>query len=268
MVWAVDQDDDEQTMITQISEANLCTDGDDDSVNFKCIPIKERRWWTLNDGDEMAGLCGKSAPLFRGFYPVCDPDDLGYSCCGQYGYCGSGEESCDCPTCIDYAKDPDKILAEPVKPTTDKITWHLSNAPDGQRGRCGRDVPKMDGQFATCNPDDPNAYCCSNGGYCGPGKYFFFNILLNNKKKKIFLFFLFLGDKFCKCNGCINFKDKPNYTYPPKTWWDFSDGADKSGKCGPRAPKLEGGGEPGCDPDSENPCCSTHGYCGKGEGFC
>lgn len=171
MVWAVDQDDDEQSMITQISQANLCTDDDVDSVNFKCIPIKERRWWTLNDGDEMAGLCGKSAPLFRGYYPVCDPDDLGYSCCGQYGYCGSGEESCECPKCTDYAKDPDKIIVEPVRPTTDKITWHLSNAAEGERGRCGRDVPKVNGQFAACNPDDPNAYCCSNGGYCGQGMY-------------------------------------------------------------------------------------------------
>lgn len=169
MVWAIDQDDNEHTMINQISQANLCTN--DNSVNFKCIPIKERRWWTLIDGEDMGGLCGKSAPLFRGFYPVCDPDDLGYCCCGSYGYCGSGDTYCDCPTCVNYADDPNKILIEPTKPSTNKISWHFSNAPEGQRGRCGRDIPKVNGDFATCNPDDPNAHCCSNGGYCGQGKY-------------------------------------------------------------------------------------------------
>lgn len=88
MVWAIDQDDAEQSMITQISQANLCSSTNSDK--FKCIPIKEKRWWTLVDGEDLGGLCGKSAPLYHGYYPVCDPDDLGYSCCGDKGYCGSG----------------------------------------------------------------------------------------------------------------------------------------------------------------------------------
>lgn len=169
MVWAIDQDDEGQSMITQISQANLCTN--DDAIKFKCIPITEKRWWTLVDGEDLGGLCGKSAPLYHGYYPVCDPDDLGYSCCGAKGYCGSGAEYCNCSTCVNYAENPDTILVEPTKPKTNIITWHFSNAPDGQRGRCGRDVPKVNGEFATCNPDDPNAYCCSNGGYCGEGKF-------------------------------------------------------------------------------------------------
>lgn len=79
----------------------------------------------------------------------------------------------------------------------------------------------------------------------------------------------FIGEASCKCNGCVNFKDKPNYKYPPKTWWDWSDGPDKSGKCGARAPKLGDGREPECDPDSDKYyCCSPNGFCGSGNEFC
>lgn len=82
----------------------------------------------------MAGLCGRSAPLYKGYYPVCDPDDPGYSCCGPAGYCGSGEKYCDCPTCKDYGNNPKLILDEPIKPTV-PVTWYLLNAKEGLRGR-------------------------------------------------------------------------------------------------------------------------------------
>ncbi|PIO54241.1 hypothetical protein TELCIR_24401 [Teladorsagia circumcincta] len=98
-------------------------------------------------------MCGKSAPLYNGYYPVCDPDDPGHACCGkvrlmtesrpesglssiiqglhgckaenifQFGYCGSGAEFCGCPECVDYAADPMLILKEPIKPSQSKITW-------------------------------------------------------------------------------------------------------------------------------------------------
>ena len=60
-------------------------------------------------------MCGKSALLYQGYYPVCDPDDPGYSCCGPQGRCGCGPQSCDCQTCVDYLKYPEKILKEPIK---------------------------------------------------------------------------------------------------------------------------------------------------------
>lgn len=71
---------------------------------------------------KLAGMCGRSAPLYNGYYPVCDPDDPGYSCCGKYGYCGSGPESCDCEDCINYAADPMLLLKEPVKPSVE-VRW-------------------------------------------------------------------------------------------------------------------------------------------------
>ncbi|KAK6012563.1 hypothetical protein OSTOST_22266, partial [Ostertagia ostertagi] len=115
-------------------------------------------------------MCGKSAPLYNGYYPVCDPDDPGHACCGKFGYCGSGTEFCGCPECVDYAADPMLILKEPIRPSQSKITWYTSDAPDGKRGRCGPQTPPIDGTPATCNPDDEKAHCCSNGGYCGNTK--------------------------------------------------------------------------------------------------
>uniref|UniRef100_A0A914YMU1 Chitin-binding type-1 domain-containing protein n=1 Tax=Panagrolaimus superbus TaxID=310955 RepID=A0A914YMU1_9BILA len=133
-------------------------------------------------------MCGKSAPLINGYYPVCDPDDPGYSCCGAAGYCGSEDEFCACDTCIDYRAEPDKIIQEPIKPSR-SIQWYLMDAPDGQRGRCGPTAPSLDGKPAICNPDDDSKHCCSNGGYCGS------------------------GDEFCKCEGCVNFRENPNHQW-------------------------------------------------------
>ena len=72
--------------------------------------MTEKRWWTWEENKKRAGMCGKSAPLYNGYYPLCDPDDPGYSCCGNQGYCGSGKEYCECKGCVDYAKDPNKLL--------------------------------------------------------------------------------------------------------------------------------------------------------------
>lgn len=52
-----------------------------------------------------------------------------------------------------------------------------------------------------------------------------------------------------------------------KIWWDWSDGPDKSGRCGEEAPKINGQ-TPQCDPSSANPCCSEWGFCGSSTGHC
>ena len=32
----------------------------------------------LDEDEARAGMCGRSAPLYKGYYPVCDSDDPGY----------------------------------------------------------------------------------------------------------------------------------------------------------------------------------------------
>lgn len=187
-------------------------------------------------------MCGKSAPLYNGYYAICDPDDPGYSCCGASGYCGSGSEYCDCPTCVNYAKNPEKILEEPIKPTT-PVRWYFLNDEDGKRGRCGRGVPLLNGSVPICNPDDENAHCCSNGGYCGKGA------------------------AYCECSGCVDFKMRPKFEYKEKTWWEWTDGPERTGTCGPTAQRINGKIAE-CNPDSDFYCCSAYGSCGQGDAYC
>lgn len=238
MIWAIDQDDDDLTMLNMVSSAPLCQKTDPAAIFYKCSPLKgEKRWWTLEDSEEKAGMCGRSAPLYNGYYPLCDPDDPGYSCCSPQGYCGFSDKHCK-PPGVDYGNNPDLLIEEPIRPTITPILWYLLDAPDGRRGRCGRDVPKLDNEvYAICNPDDKNGYCCSNGGYCG------------------------VGAEFCDCEGCINFKTQPNYRFKPKTWSD-------DGRCGPDAPRINNQVAE-CNPDSKTAyCCSASGYCGSGSQFC
>ncbi|CAJ0921720.1 unnamed protein product, partial [Mesorhabditis belari] len=192
---------------------------------------------------EHAGMCGRSAPLYNDYYPVCDPDDPGHACCGKYGYCGSGPEFCGCASCVDYGADPSLILKEPIRPER-KVTWYTLASGEGRRGRCGPMAPHLDGGPATCNPDDPSAKCCSNGGYCGSTK------------------------EHCECQGCVDFSKTPDYHWKPVQWWTFAENSNHIGKCGPGAPVLPSGKTPKCDPDSNAPCCSQSGYCGNGALYC
>ncbi|CAF0939778.1 unnamed protein product [Adineta ricciae] len=238
MIWAIDQDDDDLTMMNIVASASLCQNTDPKATFYKCSPLKgEKRWWTLEDSEEKAGMCGRSAPLYKGYYPVCDPDDPGYSCCSPEGFCGFSDKHCKSPG-VNYGENPDLLVQEPVRPTINPILWYTLDAPDGKRGRCGRNVPKLDnGEYPICNPDDANAHCCSNGGYCGTGK------------------------EFCECEECVDFKAKPTFRFKPKQWND-------DGKCGKDAPKVNGQMAI-CNPDSKTAyCCSASGFCGSGADFC
>lgn len=110
--------------------------------------------------------------------------------------------------------------------------------------RCGRKIQKIDGVYPTCNPDDDNAYCCSNGNYCGKTA------------------------EHCDCQGCVNFKKNPTYRYGPKKWWTQEDGEKRAGTCGPKADKVDGTYQAECEPNTKFSCCSASGYCGSGPDFC
>ncbi|CAA9997852.1 unnamed protein product, partial [Nesidiocoris tenuis] len=198
MVWSVDQDDDKLSL-TKALDGACAPRGN--SVNYKCSPLEERRWWTYTEDKEKAGMCGKSAPLYKGYYPLCDPDDPGYGCCSPQGYCGAGEKHCSCKGCVDYTKNPQLLIKQPQKPSR-KVQWHVgfdkvkpgeprcgSSAPpiNGYQvkpgePRCGPTAKKVNGKMAVCDPDDDAAYCCSKWGFCGQ------------------------GDDFCNCKDCINSK--------------------------------------------------------------
>lgn len=137
------------------------------------------------------------------------------------------------------------ILKEPIRPTTDTITWYTADAGDGKRGRCGRGVPPLNGLPPTCNPDDPTAHCCSNGGYCGNSK------------------------EHCECQGCVDFAKQRDFKWKPIEWWTFAENPANVGRCGPDAPRLPSGKVAKCDGESEAAhCCSVSGYCGGGSSYC
>lgn len=137
------------------------------------------------------------------------------------------------------------ILKEPIRPTTDTITWYTSDAGDGKRGRCGRGVPPLNGMPPTCNPDDPTAHCCSNGGYCGNSK------------------------EHCECQGCVDFAKQRDFKWKPIEWWTYGENPGNVGRCGPDAPRLPSGKIAKCDGSSEAAyCCSQSGYCGSGSSYC
>ncbi|CAJ0574906.1 unnamed protein product, partial [Mesorhabditis spiculigera] len=233
MIWAVDFDDDNLTLLKAATGGELCTHPFKQDFPYKCSPVEDQRWWTFEDKAEYAGMCGRSAPLYNGYYPVCDPDDPGHACCGKFGYCGSGPEFCSCPECVDYGADPNLMLKEPMKPER-KVTWYTLASGEGRRGRCGPLAPPNEyGGPATCNPDDPNAKCCSNGGYCGS------------------------SPEHCDCPGMHRFHEETGLH-----------NANNIGKCGLAAPLLPSGKIPKCDPESNAPCCSQSGYCGNGALYC
>lgn len=131
MIWAIDQDDDELTMLSVVHDADLCANTNPTDIKFKCLPTEEQLWWTPENSDkETQGRCGKFAPLINGRYPVCDPDDPGYACCSNSGFCSSGPEFCDCPKCVDHAKNPDRLFDYARIPTAEELQFRENCKPD------------------------------------------------------------------------------------------------------------------------------------------
>lgn len=71
-------------------------------MNFKKTPSYQfgpKKWWTQEDGDKRAGTCGPKADKVDGVYEAeCEPNTK-FSCCSPNGYCGSGQDYCDCEGC-------------------------------------------------------------------------------------------------------------------------------------------------------------------------
>ncbi|OQV23298.1 putative Chitinase A1 [Hypsibius exemplaris] len=249
MVWSVDQDDGLGSLLSTVA-AHACQTTPS-SVNYQCNPLKEKRWWTWDENETNAGRCGRQAPLYKGYYPVCDPDDLGYNCCSKHGYCGTGTEFCDCPGCVDYTKDLQKLVEEPTKPSG-PIRWHteFDVAKPGEP-RCGGQAPPVDGYVATCNPDDAAVKCCSRHGYCGS------------------------GPEYCDCVGCIDYarnRTKLNVRAraASEVRWHVGFTVVKPGqpRCGTFAARINGQVAI-CNPDDDSAhCCSKWGFCGAGRAFC
>lgn len=242
MIWAIDQDNDNLDMLRPIARGNFCSKISN-KVEHRCLPFEGKRWWTSNMRPATnAGMCGKSGPLVEGFYPICDPDDPGYSCCGPHGFCGIGEKFCNCKNCVNYDEDFHKVTEEPIKPSG-SILWYTNDAPTGKRGRCGYQAPQMpNGDYAICNPDDPKSHCCSSAGYCGN------------------------TDQHCKCDGCIDFSKNRNLKFVAKTWHTWP--SQFSGKCHNNSPLINGKTAT-CNPYSKSyHCCSKFGWCGTGSQSC
>lgn len=87
MLWAVDFDDDNISMLKAIDSEEICKKSNASTkIQYSCNLLNEKRWWSFEDdlnstSQKRAGMCGKSSPLYNGYYPICDPSDPGYSCC-------------------------------------------------------------------------------------------------------------------------------------------------------------------------------------------
>ena len=122
--------------------------------------------------------------------------------------------------------------------------WEESNGTQKWRydGRCGSKHRLPDGTPAQCDPDSDKP-CCSSYGWC-------VNI-----------------SAYCPCLTCINYK-------PIYREWRESNGTQKwryDGRCG-RDNFLPDGTPGQCDPDSNDPCCSSGrdgwSWCGKSQYHC
>lgn len=52
MIWALDLDDNNDTLLEAVSSTMGKAEGNfSDNEPYRCSPIKEKRWWTLEDGE-------------------------------------------------------------------------------------------------------------------------------------------------------------------------------------------------------------------------
>ena len=259
---------------------------------------KFAKWLRESGGTQMwrnDGKCGSDYRLPNGTAAQCDPDGENPCCSGRWnGDCGNTTEHCSCRFCTNYTLlynswresggkqmwrndgkcgsgyplpngtaaqcDPDGenpccqgLIGECGNTTkhcscrycTDyKFTkwWRESGGTQMWRndGKCGSDYPLPNGTAAQCDPDGENP-CCSSDEYGECGNM----------------------TEHCSCSSCTDYKFAK--------WWRGSGGTQmwrNDGKCG-NYYRLPNGTAAQCNPDGENPCCSSKdGECGNTTKYC
>ena len=282
------------------AEYGECGDSNEHCFCGRCTNFSRLyREWRISGGLQNwrhDGKCGELYLLPNNAAAQCDPDGEN-PCCShmRIGKCGNTTEHCSCYGCTDYkfAKwwresggtqlwrndgkcgrhyplpngtaaecDPDgknpccsSRWDGECGNTTEHCScygctdykfakwWRESGGTQLWRndGKCGRHYPLPNGTAAECDPDGKNP-CCSSSWYGECGN----------------------TTEHCSCYDCTNYKFAK--------WWRESGGTQmwrNDGKCGDWYP-LPNGTAAECDPDGENPCCSSgwNGECGKSREHC
>ena len=240
------------------------------------------------------GKCGSRYPLRNVTVAQCDPDGENPCCSsGRSGECGNTAEYCSCSSCTDYK------FAKWWADSGGTQVWRND-------GKCGRSYPLPNGTAAQCDPDGENP-CCNDwwGGDCGNTTehcscssctdYKFAKWWADSGGTQMWRNDGKCGRSYplpngtpaqcdpdgenpccsdrweecgdttehCSCEYCTN------YTLLYNSWRE-SEGKQiwrYDGKCGHDYP-LPDRAAAQCDPDGENPCCSSSGECGNTTEHC
>ena len=199
-----------------------------------CTDYKFARWWRESGGTQMwrnDGQCGNYYQLPNGTAAQCDPDGENPCCSNRYSNGECGNTTDHC-SCSSCT---DYKFAKWWRESGGTQMWRNDK-------KCGGYYPLPNGTAAQCDPDGENP-CCSDlwDGECGN------------------------TTEHCSCDYCTD------YNILHKEWkksggtkmWRYDR------KCGSRYP-LPNGTAAQCDPDGENPCCSSkvEGECGNTTEHC
>jgi len=140
----------------------------DNCINYRLV---------ITDKVRSDSRCGSEFPLEDGTPSQCDGCSSNF-CCSKFGFCGSSNEHCSCPECVDYRSEEEKAEAESVESQVEWVEgkWRSD-------GSCGPKNPLPDGSGkpGECNPDS-DFFCCSKWGHCGSTA------------------------EHCSCPKCVNYK--------------------------------------------------------------
>merc|ERR1711983_171266 len=177
------------------------------------------------------GLCGPENLAPSGGAAACQHIPPFPTCCQKNGHCGW-----DCDDVAPSLAVGSSIPRAPAVPSSTfkpaPVQSFTSNGRYRSDGKCGAGNPLENGTPAECDPNS-EYFCCSEFGFCGGTA------------------------EHCNCDICVN--------YRPVQLIDGKVRTDR--RCGLEFP-LSDGSPSECDGQTQNHCCSTHGYCGPGPDHC